>query len=290
MLIVALKPDMWMAFNPETCAMHKVWQGKMDFRGKVWDFSQDNSRAQGKIFLASPSELTALTDGNLGPWKSDGVTSESDGWTFQSTSSKLQSPYLDASGWQRVFVAFDETGKKGRFRIDILDRSGQKAPQWFESTTSVDSETNWQWNFKRIERPSKGMSVTVTSNVAGKRLRRLRLYGDRPSWFDSKGNALDVIWDGYELLNKTQALLIHYRVKLKEGGQFKVTHRPEWTAKGWREDLEVSGLPVGKLAHLRREGLSGTLDVDPRPSPSSEWVVQRNGNLSLEFDLPAGSQ
>src|SRR5688500_19227121 len=84
MVLLAPAPNWWMAFNPETCAMHKVWRGKMDYRGKVWDFSQENSRADGRIYFGSPSEIWRLPNGGQIPagWKADGVVSQPGGWLF----------------------------------------------------------------------------------------------------------------------------------------------------------------------------------------------------------------
>lgn len=287
MVLIAPASDTWMAFNPETCAMHKVWQGKMDFRGKVWDFSQNNSRAEGRILFAAPSEIARLTDGSLpAGWTSEGLTSQSDGWTFTSSTSRLMSPPINAEGWQRVFAAFDETGKKGRFRIDIKDTTGEKAPQWFESATSVDSETNWQWNFKRIERPSRSMTIGVTTSTAGKRFRNFRLYGDRPSWFDDNGRALSVRWGGYVLTGQTKAVELNYKVTLATGQVVNVSHRPEVKGGVWSESITLDKLPTGVKVVLRRDGLSSAAS-DPAPIRTWTFDSQHQSQM-LSFTMPGG--
>jgi hypothetical protein len=292
MLIIAPAPNWWMAFNPETGAMHKVWHGKMNFRGKVWDFSQDNSRAEGRIYLASPSEIFRLVDGSSAPanWTATGVTPQKDGWLFPDSKRAIVTPPLDLSGWHRVFIAFDETGKKGRFHVDIADRKSAVDPQWFESATSVEGENSWQWNFKRIERPSSATVIKITSNVPGKRLRSLRLYGDRPSWFDSKGQPLEVIWDGYELVKETRAVNINYRLRLPSGKLVSVQQKPELTKTGWIESWEVKGLPRGEVIRLRREGLSEGVIATGRPSGGSPfaqdgWAISSDGEQRLIFDI-----
>ncbi|MGV3616281.1 MAG: hypothetical protein ACO1SV_13185 [Fimbriimonas sp.] len=287
MLILAPAPDWWMAFNPETGAMHKVWRGKMDFRGKVWDFSQDNSRAAGRIYLASPSEIWRLPDdGKLPPgWTAQGVTFANRNWTFAEGAS-LTSPAVDASGWHRVFVAFDETSRKGRFRVTV---SGDK-PQWFESATSVGSDNDWQWNFKRIERPGAEMTVTLESPVA-KRLRGLRLYGDRPSWFDGKGRELVVLWDGYELVRRTEAVKIRFRLRWPSGQEATVVHQPDLTPAGWQEKWRVGGIPKGETLTMRREGLSEAVRVEAGAFyAAGMFRFSNNGDYYAQFNLPVGER
>ena len=292
MVILAMANDWWMAFNPETGAMHKIWQGKLDFRGKVWDFSQDNSRAEGRVFLASPNEIWRMPDTPPMPadWVAEGVVPGKEGWRFTSLDSSLTSPAIDASGWQRVFLAFDETSRKGRFHVEVFDAFDRRAPQWFESATHVESEEGWQWNFKRIERPSAAMRVKVTTKVAGKQLRALRLYGDRPSWFDSSGKQLEVRWAGYDLAGRTQAAVLRYRLVLPGGEVVEVRQSPELISGGWREAWTLGSLPRGQSVVLRREGLSpgvratgdsvqkdGTLRFDRNGESVVTYTVQEAG-------------
>lgn len=280
MLVIAPRPNWWMVFNPETCAMHKVWQGKMDFRGKVWDFSQDNSRAEGKIYFAAPNEIWRFPNtGQMLPgWTAKGITADTQGWVFSSADSELSSPTTNLSDWHRVFVAFDETGKRGRFRLDI---SGPQ-PQWFTSATSVGGENDWQWNFKRIERPARDTSVRITTHIAGNKLRNLRLYGDKQAWFDGKGLALEVHFDGYRLVHRTQAVDILYRVRLASGKWVSITHRPEVRLGRWQEDLRIDGLPKGEKLILRREGVSGAVRTT---LVDGAWTFSENGDYPLAFQI-----
>ena len=279
MLVIAPRPNWWMVFNPETCAMHKVWQGKMDFRGKVWDFSQDNSRADGRIYFAAPNEIWRFPDaGSMPGWTAKGITAGSQGWVFSDADSELSSPPADLSNWHRVFVAFDETGKKGRFRVDI---SGSK-PQWFTSATSVGGENDWQWNFKRIERPSRDTVVRLTTQVPGKKLRNFRLYGDKHAWFDREGRALEVNFDGYRLVKRTQAVEIHYRVKLTGGKWVHITHSPDARLERWQEEFRINGLPAGETLVLRREGLSEAVRTN---IANGAWTFSANGTYPLSFQI-----
>jgi hypothetical protein len=291
MVILAPAPNWWMAFNPETGAMHKVWRGKMDFRGKVWDFSQDNSRASGRIYLSSPSEIWRLGDDGKLPagWTAKGVAFQNGSWNFGSNAS-LKAPQTDASGWHRVFLAFDETSRKSRFRVTISDDQAETGLQWFDSATSVNSENDWQWNFKRIERPSARMVVKIDSPTP-KRLRGLRLYGDRPSWFDGNGKELTVFWDGYELVNQTRAAKIHLRLRWPSGRVAHIVHQPELTPTGWREDWTVTGIPKGETVTMRREGLSDAVQVDAATFYTpGVFRFAKDGVYRAGFNLPEGER
>jgi len=291
MVILAPAPDWWMAFNPETGAMHKVWRGKMDFRGKVWDFSQDNSRATGRVYLASPSLLWQLPDDGRLPadWSAQGVTFANGSWNL-APGATLKAPSIDASGWRRVFVAFDETSRKGPFRVTIANEGSPAAAQWFDSALSVGSETDWQWNFKRIADPGAQMVVKVETPVA-KKLRGLRLYGDRPSWFDGRGRELTVLWDGYELVGRTQAAKLYYRLQWPSGAVTKVVHRPELTQTGWKEEWSLEGIPRGETMTLRREGLSEAVKVQAGSAyTNAVFRFTANGSYRAEFDLPVGER
>lgn len=280
MVLIAPRANWWMAFNPETGAMHKVWQGKMDFRGKVWDFSQDNSRAEGKIYFAAPSEIWRFPDTSE---QSKGyiavdLTFDKGAWQFTSARSQLSTPPLDLTDWHRIFVAFDETGKKGRFRVDV---SGTQ-PQWFTSATSVGGENEWQWNFKRIERPEKDTVIKITTQSAGKKIRNLRMYGDKGAWFDSKGRHLDVLWDGYTLLDRTRAVDIRIQLRLASGKLVKVSMAPDLRYNSWFETYTISDLPKGESVVLKREGLSPSIKSNLK---QGSFVFDRNGTQELNFEI-----
>ena len=289
MVILAVAPDWWMAFNPETCAMHKVWRGKMDFRGKVWDFSQENSRAEGQVFFASPSELWRMPVNDIGRWKASGLTWDSNGWKL-APGGVVDSATFSLQGWQRVFVAFDETGRQARF--DVRIRSGGEEQQ-FGSATHVSSDTDWQWNFKRVEIPaSEGTTVRVTNpGSTAKKLRNLRMYGDRPSWFDTEGRPLKVIWRGYDLIRQTKGVTLRYDLMLPSGDRVAVQHSPDLENGAWTEKFQISGLPTGKSVRLAREGLgSGVRSVGQAPDDDDIWTFSKNGSFQLRFATAATKQ
>ncbi len=280
MLVIAPRNNWWMVFNPETCAMHKIWEGKMDFRGKVWDFSQDNSRSEGRVHYAAPNEIWRFPDvsENSNGYLAVDLTHDKGAWNFSTARAQLSTPHLDLTDWHRVFIAFDETGKKGRFRVDV---SGTQ-PQWFTSATSVGGENDWQWNFKRLERPEKDTVVKVTTQVSGKKLRNLRIYGDKYAWFDSNGKPLETLWDGYTLHDRTAAVDIRFRLKLPNGKVVTVTQRPELRQSSWEEKFEISGLPKDMQIQLRREGLSNGVSTN---MGKGIYNFDVNGTHRLTFNV-----
>jgi len=287
MVLITPKQGFWLAFNPETCGVHKIWSGEVDFRGKVYDFSQENSRAKGTFHFAAPSEIWRLpnptTSGEKPKWSSDGVEGAKDGWQFAGANSQLSAPRVDLSGWQRVFVAFDETSRKSPFRVEI-SKSG-KVDQWFQSATSVEGENNWQWNFKRVERPGANLGVSIQSSTR-KKLRNFRMYGDQPVWLDPTGQPLEVRWEGYELVKQTQAVKIRFSVSLDAKRSVKVVWSPEVTAAGWREDWSFQGLPKGESIVMRRVTTSNAVRPSvPELASSDKWTISQNGSTTLNFEV-----
>ena len=57
MLVLALRPDFWVAYDAERAALYKVWEDGVDFTGAVYDWlhgPQPTSR--GRAWLVSPWE------------------------------------------------------------------------------------------------------------------------------------------------------------------------------------------------------------------------------------------
>lgn len=288
MVMLAPAPGWWIAFHPETGSLHKVWRGKMDFRGKVWDFSQDNSRAEGAVYFAAPNEIARLADGQSPPlgWTADRVAAETNGFRFLEAGARLTSPPIDAGGWRRVFLAFDETGRASRFRVRVRHAGDRPPPQWFDSATHSSSESDWQWNFKRIENPASDLIVEIESLGSGKRLRGLRLYGDRPVWFDGSGRELEVVWEGYRLIGRTQGAEL--RFALGPGGRTaRIAYTVDRTSDGWAESWTISGLAAGKTLVCRRPGLSPGVRMESSWNGGS-WKFDRNGAFWARFHVPEG--
>lgn len=280
MVLITPKPGFWIAFNPETCGVHKIWSGEVDFRGKVYDFSQENSRAKGTFHYAAPNEIWRLPNpssaGEKPSWRAAGVEGAKDGWQFAGEGSTITAPTVDLSGWQRVFVAFDETSRKSRFRVEVT-RAG-KVDQWFQSATSVEGENNWQWNFKRVERPGADLGITIRAETP-KKLRNLRLYGDQPVWMNAGGKPLEVKWEGYELVNQTQGLKVRFSLLLDSRRSVKVEWKPEATATGWREAWNIGGLPKGEAVVLDRDHLAKGV------AGPAKLTFEQNGPSTISYEV-----
>lgn len=258
MVMIAPAKDWWFAFNPEICAMHKVWNGKIDFRGKVWDFSQNNSRSAGAVFFAAPSEIWRLAPDE--DFVSSDVRTDKDTYEFTTPSASVRSRPISIAGWQRVFLAFDETNRKSRFRVDILNVEGKDTAQWFESATSVTGDDDWQWNFKQISVDNASIRVAISAPTLTqpKKIRNVRMYGDQQSWFDDFGKPLRVHWRGYELIKQTKAVDLNFDVFVGSK-RVQISNRPEKTTSGWSETLTVRGLDRGSTIHLRHKALSSAV-------------------------------
>jgi cytochrome c len=57
MLVLALRPDFWVAYDAERAALYKVWQGGVNFTGAVYDWLHGpQPTSQGRAFWVSPWE------------------------------------------------------------------------------------------------------------------------------------------------------------------------------------------------------------------------------------------
>ena len=57
MLVLALRPDFWVAYDAERAALYKVWQGGVRFTGAVYDWMHGpQPTSQGRAWLVSPWE------------------------------------------------------------------------------------------------------------------------------------------------------------------------------------------------------------------------------------------
>lgn len=220
MVLIKMSPTRWMAFNPKTCAIQKIWEGDVDWRGKVYDFSQNTSRAKGKVLFELPSELESLTSlwpprlQSTGPttWEAEGAKLENGVTTFQSDSGYVLSAHLYTKGFSNIYVAFDESSRSAPFRVEVLDISGKEVGDWFYSTTHGGSDTDFQWNYKQIWPGATISRIKFTSTKAtAKKLRNVRIIGDYEMFTGDK--PVDVIWKGYEVGRGA----VHLNFEIKTG-------------------------------------------------------------------------
>ena len=186
MVIIRPAPGLWVAFNPATCTIDKIWRGGMKFRGKVWDFSQDNCAPSDDavVWAERDRTLARLPDDGRVPegWTLQGVEPLAEGgWRFAEPGASIISPPVDACV---AMIAFDETGRESPLRVDVsLDGGATWAARSFLSTMHGTSDTDWQFNFRQITTGQSPMRVrlAVADGRTDKRVRRLRLTQDGPN-------------------------------------------------------------------------------------------------------------
>lgn len=229
-------PGLWMAFNPDSCTLQKVWEGDVDWRGKVFDFSQDNSRAKGRSIYEVPSTLMQLEDGKPGNWTLSGVAWK-DGWSFAGAGSYIESPSFSAPGFTRLCVMFDETSRKGPVRAELLDREGT-VESWFESTKHGHSDTDWQFNMKLLPIISDNSRLRVTQpGDFGKKLRAVRVFADWHAW----DPATSVTWRGYRYDKAKNVLTCLADISGKDGKVTRVEQDLGADKEKWWTEVRSEG-------------------------------------------------
>lgn len=241
-------------FHPDIGTIRKVWIGSADYRGKVYDFSQNNSRAEGKVVWEAKSECLRLPDAEPSGWTSEGVRFDR-GWKFAEDGAWMESPPFTYEGLRTAYVGFDELSQSARFQISLLDDSG-KVGTGFGSSMAQDS--GWQWNFKQIPVLAGEWRLRVQANKAadGKSLRNLRVFGDFPAWQVVKegvSRTAEVQFNGYRVTDGAVTVMI--RVE-----EADVEWTPSTDGNGWVETFEVTGLAGSEMLKLDR-GLQGDPEI-----------------------------
>jgi hypothetical protein len=237
-------------FHPDIGTIRKVWVGSTDYRGKVYDFSQNNSRSEGRVIWEAKSECLRLADSEPSGWKSEGVRFDN-GWKFAQDGAWMESPVFRYDGLQTAYIGFDELSQKARFEISLIDSAGEVGTS-FGSSMAQDS--GWQWNYKKIPILAGEWRLRIRAEKAsdGKSVRNLRVFGDFPAWRVSQGGEIksaDVRMNGYRI-NKGSVTVMS-RVNGAE-----VSWTPSNDGSGWTESFEVKGLSGSDSLILDR-GLEG---------------------------------
>lgn len=250
-VVVAAGNEVWFAFNPTTCAWHKVWKGSVDFKGKVFDFSQDSSLAVGTVLAQSSEEVFRLPNEAQLPagWRANGVT-WNNGWDFEGDGAYIESPEFDLSGYTTLYVAFDERSRKGRLRVEVMNEG--KATEWFLSSTDVGSDTNWMWNFKYLLDRGSAARLRFKQDKAGdeKMMRSARMFGDRPGWALMGPGGLEEATPRFRGIEEDGTRSVHLEFDLVgKGGMVSLRVRPETMAFGgvrrWSAAYTVTGSSGG---------------------------------------------
>ncbi|MCA9290081.1 MAG: hypothetical protein KDA25_03070, partial [Phycisphaerales bacterium] len=239
MVVAALADDLWIAFNPANAAIERAWSGDIDYRGKVWDFSQDNPMTRGTTYLAASGTVlqapspASMTDA----WTARDVIEFDGVWRFMATDATLTLPVVDLSGTRDVMLSFDEWSRGGSFRVDVSDDGGATwAAQTFDSTRHGHNDTEWQWNMKRIATNSARTRIRFVQTDAAheKSLRNIRLRGSADRWtVDRHGTTsrVDIDWRGYDRI-RDERVTFRFDLRLDGAVVARVEMTPERIADG----------------------------------------------------------
>lgn len=167
-------------FSPDVCAVRRVWHGRINYRGKVYDFSQENSFGEGRSLYEVPSQVLGPTDFGQPSPVADPV------WRFSQAGMGISSRPFNLENWGPLYFAFEERGDTDSVAIELSDASRQPIYQYLSSNT-ISGPNVWQWNYKQMPalpgRFQGQIRISAPTLKAPKDVRRARLFGDRLAWF-----------------------------------------------------------------------------------------------------------
>jgi hypothetical protein len=260
MLAVALRSDLWAAYNPANGTLHKVWSGGMQFRGKVYDFGQRNSATQGTTYhlLEKALPLSATNEASIpAGWTATGVSTAASAWTFTGGTSVMSSPAVDLTLHDNVVLAYQTPGGNNRLPVDVSTDNGATwtAQQW----TSMDGPGD-DGHQKLLAVSGASVRVRFRRNSTGSTatLADVTLAGDYKAWSLLHGGQTifpTVDWRGYRLIGHTAGIVIRCDLLLPGGGRISVEEQPEAMpgAKLSRQ-FTIQGLPAGSRLSLELDG------------------------------------
>jgi hypothetical protein len=260
MLVVALRSDLWAAYNPANGTLHKVWSGGMEFRGKVYDFGQKNSVTQGTTYhlleKALPLAETNETSIPAG-WSASGVSTGASAWTFSASTSVLSSPAVNLTRHNNAVLAYLTPGGNNRLLVDVSTDNGVTwtAQQW----TSMDTPGD-DGHQKLLAVSGEAVRVRFRRNASGNTatLADVTLAGDYQAWSLLHGGQTiypSVDWRGYRLIGHTAGIVIRYDLVLPGGGRIAVEESPEAMAGAkLSRQFTIQGLPEGARLSLELDG------------------------------------
>jgi len=261
MLVAALRPDLWVAYDPANGTLHKVWSGGIQFRGKVYDFGQQNSIASGttyhqlkKAFLLSATNESIIPAG----WTATGITTGTSAWSISTTAgSTLASPAVDLRQYDQVILAYQTPGGNNRLLVDVSNDNGATwtAQQWM----SIDAPAA-DGNQKLVEVNGQAVKVRFRRNTTGATatLGDVTLFGDYRAWtLQTAGSpeAIKVDWRGYKLINHTDGIAIRYEMVLPSGSRVGVEEQPEaMPGAKLQRKFTITGMPANSRLSLEIDG------------------------------------
>ncbi|RYD25649.1 MAG: hypothetical protein EOP87_24055 [Verrucomicrobiaceae bacterium] len=262
MLVLALRSDLWAAYNPANGTLHKVWNGGITFRGKVWDFGQRNSVTTGTTyhqledaFIFNFTNETSIPSG----WTSTGVTTGSQ-WTFSGAASEMTSPAYDLTKHTNVIFGYMSPGTGSVLRVRVSNDNGATwTAQWWDSILTPPEDGNQK--LVAVTGNQVRFRVSPTA-VPATGLQDVYLTGDYRAWTATQGATavpLTVDWRGYQLINKTDGIIIKYDAVLQGGARVAILEQPEaLTGAGLSRKFTITGLPAGTTLSLELDGTGQT--------------------------------
>ena len=238
MVVAALADDLWIAFNPANAAIERAWSGDIDYRGKVWDFSQDNSTTRGTTYLAASGTVlqapspASMTDA----WTARDVIEFDGVWRFMATDATLTLPVVDLSGTRDVMLSFDEWSRGGSFRVEVSvewtaqrGATGGRRPWWIcprcARRCALVYLRRGVWACRRCHRLTYASTREDEFARACRRLRRIRRKMGDPHPEAGPPDALPAKQSG-----------MHYRTWHRLIMEFREAQMALWRASA--EDLE----------------------------------------------------
>jgi hypothetical protein len=261
MLVAALRPDLWVAYNPANGTLHKVWSGGIQFRGKVYDFGQQNSATTGTTYhLLKKAFLLSATNETIIPadWSATGITTGASSWSLSTTAgTMLVSPAVDLRQHDQLILAYQTPGANNRLLVDVSNDNGATwtAQQWM----SIDAPAA-DGNQKLIEVNGQAVKIRFRRNTTGATatLADVTLFGDYRAWTMLTGGspeAIKVDWRGYKLINHTDGIAIRYDVVLPGGARVGVEERPEaMPGTKLQRKFTITGMPASSRLSLEIDG------------------------------------
>ncbi len=267
MCVIALRPELFVVYDPATCSLVKAFGGGIDFHGKVYDFSQQCSVGKPPVYYSQLADLARVLDASAVPsgFVAKDVSTGSS-FRFDADGATFETPPLDLTRFTNVMIYFDEKSRRAPFRVEV-SKDGGKAydAQYFFSTMHRDSDTDWQENIKAIAVGGPTVKVRFVQGKAEdkKELRNLRIHGSYLAWSQRVGDErsnLTPIWKGYVRSGKNGdgRVTLRYALLTKSGQTVMVDESPEAIDGADRGALErrfhVNGLPAGTSLWLSLAG------------------------------------
>jgi len=281
MLAVALRSDLWCAYNPTNCGLYKVWGGTgagMVYEGKVWDFSENCSFTTGTNFhiqentVLSANTTTSIPTG----WTASGITTGSTYWTFNGQGSTFTSPVINLTGYDNPLLFFNEHNS-GAIHVQVSQDGGATWAQEFDSTQSGNDP---QQNIKKLIVSGSNVVIRwiMQQNVTSKAINGIAILGDYRLWSATQNTTtVNVVsdWRGYRFVNVTDSIFMQYNINSQSSGALlaAIEESPEMAAP--------TGAAMTRTFNVSNLAASTTVSVKLNaPATSETWsIVSGNGTL-----------